>query len=1364
MKNLFLQFRTFFVAALLLVIAGGSVTAQKFTYSDSWGEAGFNLVSSKSTAVEVVFSVPEFEISDFDVKGEVMQNVNVPGIFLPNNAGAPNLPGTGRYLAIPEGAVASVEIVGYRTEIIKNVNVIPAAAIPWDTDKTPTEYIKNMNIYGKDALYPASPVQLSNIQQLRGVDAVVLGITPFQYNPVKKELIVYRDLKVKVSFDGGSSFGDNRLRSMWWDDILDDVLLNYNSLPAVDYGSRVASNSKTVGCDYLIITPNGADFVTWANTLRDFRQLQGINTKVVTLAEIGGSTTTAIETYVNNAYNTWEPAPSAVLLLGDYGTNADNSVISPIYDSYCASDNIYSDVDGDHIPEIVFARMTAQNATHLQTMINKVINYESTPPTSEYFYDHPVTALGWQTERWFQICSEVIGGFWKNELGKTPVRVNAVYDGNPASDPWSTATNTSTVLNYFGPNGLAYIPASPSTLGGWTGGNAAQVNAAINAGAFMLQHRDHGFEEGWGEPDYTNANLSGVNNTDLTFIFSVNCLTGKYNWGSECFAEKLHRMQKGVVGILAASEVSYSFVNDAFVWGLYDNLWPDFMPAYGTPSTDNDWVYPAFGMAAGKAFLEQSSWPYNTDNKEVTYNLFHHHGCAFNTVYTEVPQNLTVVHDGALLSGLTSFDVTADAGAVIALTVGGEIVGLGIGNGSSPTSIAIESQLPGGDPLVITVTKQNYFRYSQTIQIIPPSGPYVVRHAFEVADPAPNGNANGILEFDESGFLSVTVKNVGIEDATNVVVTISTTDEFITITDNTENYGTVAANGGLITMPNGFALSVANNVEDEHVATILVSATNGTATWESNIALTLYAPVLGLDNVVIDDATGNGNGRLDPGENVTMSIDGLNIGGALAPETEISISTTSTNVVITNPSVVVGDIAVAGTQTADFNLEIDADAMIGEVAIFHFTITSGEYTYSVDVAKKIGLLMEDWETNTFNSFDWELSGNANWQIVNTNVYEGQYALQSGDINDEGSSTITLELEVIGDDEISFARKVSSEGNWDFLKFYIDGTVVQSWSGDLDWAEVTFPVTAGTHTFKWVYSKDGTVSNGSDCAWLDNIILPACVFGNVPPVIVSTPIEFVKVGFEYNYQIVVQDNNATDEIEITADVPAWLTFTDNGNKTATLVGEPLESEIGEHAIEITATDGVNAPVVQQFVIVVAQNNAPAFASTPVLTINDNEEYIYEVVANDEDGDDIEFSATSLPEWLSFEDNGDGTATVSGTLAKGVNDEFNITIAATDGAIVTEQSYVLTVIITSVDNLANGAVTIYPNPATNFISISNTVKIDMIQIIDIEGRVVITKSAVNNDNMNNIDVSSLAKGSYFVKVIANGKVDIQKIVVQ
>ena len=57
------------------------------------------------------------------------------------------------------------------------------------------------------------------------------------------------------------------------------------------------------------------------------------------------------------------------------------------------------------------------------------------------FYDNPITALGWQTERWFQICSETVGGFWKNVQGKNPVRINEIYCGTPGS-PWSTATNT----------------------------------------------------------------------------------------------------------------------------------------------------------------------------------------------------------------------------------------------------------------------------------------------------------------------------------------------------------------------------------------------------------------------------------------------------------------------------------------------------------------------------------------------------------------------------------------------------------------------------------------------------------------------------------------------------------------------------------------------------------------------------------------------------------------------------------------------------------------------------------------------------------------------------------------------------------
>ncbi|MCK4638461.1 MAG: hypothetical protein KAT33_03485, partial [Bacteroidales bacterium] len=407
----------------------------------------------------------------------------------------------------------------------------------------------------------------------------------------------------------------------------------------------------------IIIVPDDPVFISWADSLKQWRINQGIRTGVVTTTEIGGNTSTAIENYIDNAYNTWDVKPVAVLLIGDYGTSG-NTIISPTWNSTCVSDHIYADVNGNNMADVILARMTAQNEGHLETMVGKILYYERNPPTNPDFYDHPITALGWQTSRWFQICSESVGGFLKNIHGKDPVRINAIYSGNPNVDPWSTATNTSIVVNYFGPDGLGYIPATPAELGGWTGGNATAVNNAINSGAFILQHRDHGGLTGWGEPDYSISDLSGLSNDDLVFVFSINCLTGKFNASSECFAEAFHRHQQGALGIIAASETSYSFVNDTYVWGMYDNMWPEFMPDF-TTTPDSRGVLPAFGNAAGKYFLEQSNWPYNTGSKMVTYYLFHHHGGAFSTVYSEIPQNLTVTHDNVLLAGLDFFTVTA---------------------------------------------------------------------------------------------------------------------------------------------------------------------------------------------------------------------------------------------------------------------------------------------------------------------------------------------------------------------------------------------------------------------------------------------------------------------------------------------------------------------------------------------------------------------------------------------------------------------------------------------------------------------------------------------------------------------------------
>lgn len=720
--KLFTRFRNAILALGLVMVTFGQLSAQDVRYSDSWSRQGFNLVDSKSNHIRVDFSVEQFSMVPVNVKGASMVSVEMPGVFLPGDEGAPNLPGQGRFIAIPTGATPVLRIVNSRVEVIQNVDIAPAPRIPLESEDTPLDYTKNSAIYSSNEFYPAEPVKLSEVSSVRGVDFVTLGITPFQYNPVTKELRVIRDLEVAIDLVGGNGeFGDAAFRNRYWDPMLSDMLLNYSSLPRIDYKSRYenSANRKAADeCEYIIITPDGPEFQAWADTIRKFRTEQGVITKVFTITEVGGNTTTAIQNFIKNAYNNWTLKPVACLLLGDHGSDGTKNLLAPIYDNYCVSDNLYADVNGDMMPDVVMSRITANNNDQLTVMITKFLNYERNPPTAEYFYKHPITALGWQTERWFQICSEVVGGYFKHVQGKEPVRINKVYQGTPGS-VWSTATNTNTVVNYFGPNGLGYIPQSPAELGGWDGGNATMINEAINAGSFLLQHRDHGEETGWGEPSYHNSNINSLTNTDLTFIMSINCLTGKYNWGSECFTEKFHRHTKngqnaGALGLIGASEVSYSFVNDTYVWGVYDNWFTDFMPDYGSTPEPRG-ILPSFGNAAGKYFLKQSNWPYNTTNKAVTYNLFHHHGESFSIIYSEVPQAMVVDHDTAVFAGATTFDVTATEGATVCVTVDGEIMGVQTAGAS-----ALQFTFPAatvGQKVVIVATMTNHYRYRKEITV-----------------------------------------------------------------------------------------------------------------------------------------------------------------------------------------------------------------------------------------------------------------------------------------------------------------------------------------------------------------------------------------------------------------------------------------------------------------------------------------------------------------------------------------------------------------------------------------------------------------------------------------------------------------------
>ena len=111
-------------------------------------------------------------------------------------------------------------------------------------------------------------------------------------------------------------------------------------------------------------------------------------------------------------------------------------------------------------------------------------------------------------------------------------------------------------------------------------------------------------------------------------------------------------------------------------------------------------------------------------------------------------------------------------------------------------------------------------------------------------------------------------------------------------------------------------------------------------------------------------------------------------------------------------------------------------------------------------------------------------GNAKWTLAE-NIDGHDAVARSGSIGD--SQSTSLRTDAIGAGTLSFAWRISSEANYDKCFLYVDGVQKAVIHGEAVWANVSVQVSGdGEHSFEWRYKKDGSVSRGSDCAWLDDV--------------------------------------------------------------------------------------------------------------------------------------------------------------------------------------------------------------------------------------------------------------------------------------
>lgn len=1089
-------------------------------------DAGKTLVSSDIQTSKIYFSLQGYEMTAVKTPKGTQYIIGVGNGTPMLVKNAPDLAKITASVIIPDKDQMEVRVVSSSYKDFTNIEVAPSKGNLYrdiDPATVPFNYGKT---YSEDAFYPGKLAELHSPYILRDYRGQTVIIYPFQYNPVTKVLRVYTDITVEMYSTGKK--GENILirnknRTTVNGEFQKIYKRQFLNTSNTKY-TPVDEQGKMLVISYGDFMPAMQPFVNWKNQ-------EGIETEMVNVSTIG-TTASAIKTYIADYYNANDLA--YVLLVGDAAqipTNDGSGLGGP-------SDNAYGYILGnDHYPELFVGRFSAENLTHVQTQVQKVLTYEVNPPTSTDWFS---TGIGIGSDQGPGDDNEYdyqhIRNIRTKLMGYTYTAVSELYDGN---------------------QGGLDEPGSPGPT---------DVATEVNAGASIINYTGHGSDISWGTTGFSNSDVTALTNDNiLPFIWSVACVNGNFP-SQTCFAEAWLRathngQPSGAVATLMST------INQS--WNPPMEGSDQFNDILSETYQDN--IKRTFGGISMNGCMGMND-AYGAEGDEMTdtWNLF---GDPSLMVRTAMPQAINASHTPTIFLGSAQFSVTADAeGGVVALSIGNQFLAKATITGGVATLDF--PALTALDTLHVVITAFNKLPYIANVPIIPAEGPYVTYNSFTVNDA--NGNNNGVIDFGENIAFSISLKNVGVEIAQNVTATLSTTNPYITITDDNEAYGNIEA-GQTTSITDGFAFTVADSISDQLNILFTLTMTDGTDTWTSNFSAIANAPVLAIGNLSIDDAAGgNGNGRLDPGETATLAIAITNNGHSDAQNTLAQLTSSSQYITINTGNADLGTLTSGQTADAVFNITASANALIGSVSDFICVATSEVYETQQTFFRPIGLILEDWESGDFSQYGWTQGGDAPWTITSVSPYEGVYSVKSGAIGDNQSSELTLVYNVMSADSISFYRKVSSEATYDFLRFYIDGVEKGSWSDVLGWERFAYPVAAGQHTFKWEYSKDITQTGGEDAAWIDYIVLPPALTTTAYAGADATVCE----GSDYQCNA-----TATNYASVLWATSGTGTFSDAGILNPVYTPSQADIDAGNVALTITAYGNSRTDATDQMTLVI-----------------------------------------------------------------------------------------------------------------------------------------------------------------------------------
>ncbi len=926
-----------------------------------------NLVGNKTEAVTLKFNVGTIDFLPVTTTEGEFVLPTIAGFSRSFNIGEPSLPVANKIISIPFDCQLQIDIVSSEFETYNlndfdlTVPILPVQpSLSKSEDASEAQFEINRSLYQTDQSYQLPLIDTKILGTLRSVHLALVSFSPFEYNPVENSLTVCKSLTVSVSYLNPDWDKTALIRKNYYSPFFEpnyQGIINY-----VSSSDLVRSDITNYPIKYLIISDRM--FESQLQPFIEWKTKKGFNVDVA-YTDIIGFSSISIKNYINTLYNAGtseDPAPSFVLLVGD-----DQQI--PAFDGLHGSfvtDLHFCEFTGDYFPEIYYGRFSAQNIAELQPQIDKTLEYEQyLMPDPSYLGDVTLVA-GYDAH-----SSETYGNGQINYGSENYFNIAHGIDPNVWLHPASSAA-----------------------------GADDDIIGTINNGVGFYNYTAHCSHDGHSNPEFSATNVGELTNIHKYLLGIGNCCqanTFGSNFLTPCLGEAfLQAENKGGIGYIGASEDTYW--DEDYWWavgyGPIDGSGPDFGDTgpgafdgvfhdHGEPVSEHYNTNSAIIMAGNMAVTESGS-----DWDEYYWEVYHLMGDPSVMTYFGLPSANAVTYPPAVDKHGSSIMVTAVPGSYVGISADGILYGAGYIDLTGTVTIPL-TPFPATGQADIVICAQNKIPYFGTMNIVENSDPYVIYEASNINDIS-LGNGNGFIDAGESILLGVELKNVGIAAATDVEATLSSDDIYITITDDTELYGTISGGYGVKNIGGAYSFYFNPDTPDEHSATMTLSVTGtgGNPPWPSEFSFTVHKPSISIKTVTINDNAGNNNGIPDLGETVEMTITLENGSSGLAGNITGLLSESDSYLNIDDPYGSYDNIPAGGeaVNTIDiFEFTIGSSCPSGYEKTFNLNI-SGDFGFATSlnfnlvIGGRVEIYSDDFSTNKGWSGLGGTFGTAEWSI------------------------------------------------------------------------------------------------------------------------------------------------------------------------------------------------------------------------------------------------------------------------------------------------------------------------------------------------------------------------------------------------